>query len=121
MNEYTYALSRFDKKPPLPKFPQGFWLGLGAWSPTWLSNSRSAPDWQRFTNLCQSGGLRPGHGGPESGPLCVAYALVAALLEGFSTFRQGELVGGGAVSEVGSHVTCGRPTPPVSSRPASGT
>src|SRR3954452_4640326 len=68
MKAYTYALSRFDRKPPLPKLPHGFCPESGTWSPTWLSNRRSAPDWQRFTNLCQTGRLRPGYGGPVLAP-----------------------------------------------------
>src|SRR3954471_11636639 len=67
MKAYTYALSRFDRKPPLPKLPHGSCPESGTWSPSWLSNRRSAPDWQRFTNLCQTGGLRPGYGGAGVG------------------------------------------------------
>src|SRR3954467_11670034 len=68
MTAETYAVSRFERNPPLPKLPHGLCPESGTWSPAWLSNSRSAPDWQRFTNLCQTGGVRPRDGGPPPAP-----------------------------------------------------
>src|SRR3954451_2653553 len=97
--------------------PPGLCPESGTWSPTWLSNSRSAPDWQRFTNLCHTGGLRPGYGGPGLAPAGPPYTPVTVSFEGFSSPRHGEVAGGAPLDEVGSQVTCGRPTPPVWSRP----
>jgi hypothetical protein len=71
--------------------------------------------------LRHTGGLRPGHGGPPSGPASAAYASVTVVPDGFWSSRHGDSTDGGAVDEVGSQVTCGSPTPPVASRPASGT
>ena len=41
-------------------------------SPNGLSKKRSAPAWQMFVNLCQTGVGRPGIGAPPSGPSCCA-------------------------------------------------
>src|SRR5204862_7547304 len=93
MNAYAYALSRFERNPPLPKFPHGLCPVCGTRSPNWLSNSRSAPDWQRFTNLCQAGGLRPGYGGPVLAPASPPSAPVPVELAGLWRQRHGDEVG----------------------------
>jgi hypothetical protein len=110
----------FDRKPPEPKLLHGLDPLSGTLSPYGLSKKRSAPAWQMFVNLCQTGVGRPGIGRPPSGPSCCAYSGVIVETLGFSRSRHGE-VNAGAPSLFGCQVTCGSPTPPVMSRFLSGT
>src|SRR3954451_5049805 len=113
MNAETYALSRFDRKPPLP--------------PTW-SRSAGPTSWEpvtpiptadrTLTNLRHFGGpLSPVAG--RSGSSCWAIASLPPDGLGLSSLEHGD--GAPAPAPLlDSTVTVGRPTPPLSSRPLSG-
>src|SRR3954454_15338496 len=113
MNADTYALSRFDRKPPLPPMASKS-AGPACWEPV----TPMATEEKTLTNLRQRGG--PAGEAGRSGPACPATASFTPPTDGFfwSGPREGWPLAPGPSD--GSTVTVGRPTPPVSSRPLSG-
>src|SRR3954447_13471924 len=113
MNEATYALSRFDRKPPLP--------------PAWSRSTGptvgepvtpiATPE-ATLTNL-RHFGLAAGDDG-RSGSACWATASLAPSALGFSWPAHGDGWPFPPLPSDGSTVTVGSPTPPVSSWPLSG-
>src|SRR4051812_18460593 len=113
MKAETYALSRFDRKPPLPP----------AWSrsagPTCCEPVALIPTADStLTNLRHLGGPGSLVDG-RSGSACWAIASLTPDAFGLSTVVHGDGMPPPAPL-VDSTVTVGTPTPPVSSRPLSG-
>ena len=112
-NADTYALSRFDRKPPLP--------------PSWSKSAGPtvgdpvtpmATAEPTLTNLRHFGGPEPDVAG-RSGSACWETASLTPPTAGFDAVVHGDAASP-PLPSAGSTVTVGSPTPPVSSRPLSG-